>query len=232
MPPRIEEQPPEAARTSNEGSVMNRSHVPILIVLFASGLLGFGCNGGGGSADHVSPCEETVVPNEPIVASYSLDDEEFPLDFDAAQVRLSYSDRPGDEACVFDAQVILSKGGGQGCTLTLETGPFLNTRDELLIQRVALSVTDACPTWGFTEPMSSEVTVSEGESWGFGSIVIPDLVDEDDSCYAGEVTVRLGFLELSVGQGSTEPTALNLPDASFFVDVEATPQSLPCAMEP
>ena len=178
---------------------------------------------------HVSPCEETVVSDEPITVRYESDVE---LDFDAAEVHLSYSDRPGDEACVFDAQVVLTKGGRSGCTLTLDAVSVAdrNGHPELLIDHLRLSTNSACPTWGFTAPTTLERTFPPeyeiNRPSAFGVIEVPDLVDEDDSCYAGEVNVQLFRVELSSPDG---PTGIGPASMSFFVDVETTPESLPCA---
>lgn len=181
------------------------------------------------SDTHVSPCEETVVSDEPITVRYESDVE---LDFDAAEVHLRYSDRPGDEACVFDAQVVLSKGGRSGCTLTLDAVSVADRYGhvDLLIDHMLLSANAACPAWGFSAPTTLEATFPPefeiDRPGAFGVIEVPDLVDDADSCYAGEVNVALFWVELSAPEGLT---GIGPASMSFFVDVETTPESLPCA---
>lgn len=190
--------------------------------MLTTGVLALGCDvEDDGDPDCVveapSACEETVTAMDDLLVPFR---DEGMLDFDAAEVRLKYSDRPGDETCIFDAEVILSKGGAHGCTLTLEASPSGSGGDRLNVDRMSLSFNEACPAWGLGSPGSLEV-------WGYGYIEVPDLVDEDDSCYAGAVEVHMGWSEVS---WSGELTQTGPAYMSLFVDIQATPESVPCDM--
>ncbi|MFO7566209.1 MAG: hypothetical protein R6X02_26420 [Enhygromyxa sp.] len=128
------------------------------------------------------------------------------LDFDAVEVFVKHSERAGDDNCIYEVSLVLSRGPKlEGCNVQIESSPVLDERGRLTVGAVSVTRRDHfCPAWplasGRYEPSTAgphgsiETTATVEDGW-----VSSPRQSVAGSCYRGEVIVELGALDLGGG---------------------------------